>query len=132
MGTLGLGSSEVGLATTCMTRSPQTSIRMVPAAVLKVTPFGSLWDSLIANCGSFAAHAAELAMIKSRTRYLLLTRASILSLPVQKFRQLLSNPRIGYSKFLLRLGIFTLLHRDVCPGQLFPLHSIGHGEGLFR
>src|SRR5450631_712823 len=89
MGTLGLGSSEVGLATTCMTRSPQTSIRMVPAAVLKVTPFGSLWDSLMANRGSFAANAAELASNKTKAMNLLVRlvrRSGIVSPLGQRYR----------------------------------------------
>ena len=39
---LGAGISPVGLATTWIMRSPQASMRMVPAAVFKVTPFESL------------------------------------------------------------------------------------------
>ena len=62
----GVGISDVGLATMCMTRSPQTSIRIAPAAVRMVMPPVSLRDSLTANRGSSIAHAAELATTKSK------------------------------------------------------------------
>jgi hypothetical protein len=65
-GTFGLGTVDVGLATTCTTRSPHSSTRIVPPAVRNVIPFASLWNSLMANCEELAGHAAEAKVVKRR------------------------------------------------------------------
>ena len=81
-----------------MARSPQTSIRMVPAVVVKVTPFESRWNALAVNCDGFAAHAAELAITMSRTKNLLLSsvsRIGMLSPRVQRCAPLSQFPRLA-------------------------------------